>query len=227
MAETIIKYRALLGEIDAWYRRSMERYPQLIACQSGCSECCRSLFDITLLDAYVLKQGFDELPQELKQKVLGKCRDRLERMRESWPEFDHPYLLNHRPEEEWSALMPEDDETPCVLLGDDGRCLVYESRPMTCRLHGLPMLDLSGEVMHDEWCTLNFPGTDPLELDGLRAPFDELIRREVALIRDFTGELLHKRLSQLDTFIPAAPLIDFAGFDWQRWLAEFKPAEEE
>jgi Fe-S-cluster containining protein len=225
--EQVARYKDLLSHLDAWFSRCMELYPEKIACQSGCSACCRSLFDITLLDAYHLKLGFDRLPAETREMVLVKCRERLSLMCEQWPEFDHPYVLNHRPEEEWEPLMPEEDETPCVLLGEDGRCLVYDHRPMTCRLHGIPMIDSDGEVMHDDWCTMNFVDEDPLELPGLAAPFDAIIRQEVALVRDFTGALLGKRLSQIDTFIPTALMIDFDGFDWQGWIKNFKAAPSE
>ncbi|GFO69830.1 hypothetical protein GMLC_34090 [Geomonas limicola] len=223
MERTVQNYLELLQQIDRWFALSIERYPELIACQGGCSGCCRSLFDITMLDAYLLKLGFDALTAETREKVLVKCRARLELMRQQWPEFRHPFVVNERPEEDWELLMPDEDETPCVLLDANGRCLVYENRPMTCRLHGLPLVDVTGEVLHDEWCTLNFTESDPLELEGLRAPFDTMIRREVALVRDFTQALLGKRISELDTFIPTALLVDFAGLDWHEWLRGFTP----
>ncbi|HJV34274.1 YkgJ family cysteine cluster protein [Geomonas sp.] len=209
MEEILKEFKRLLSQVDEWFGRCLERYPEKIACRTGCSGCCRALFDITLLDAYYLRLGFDQLPAEIRQKVLVKVEARLAVMREHWPEFDQPFLLNYRPEEDWELLMPEEDETPCVLLGDDGRCLVYEHRPMTCRLHGIPLIDSSGEVMHEDWCTENFPGEDPLELPELQAPFEAMLRQEVELFRQFTQQLLGKRLSELDTFIPTALLIDF------------------
>jgi Fe-S-cluster containining protein len=223
MEQILQRHKELLAQVDAWFTRCVESYPDKVSCRTGCSACCRSLFDITLLDAYYLKLGFDQLPVESKRKVLEKCRERLAMLREQWPEFEQPYLLNYRPEEDWELLMPEDDETPCVMLDDAGRCLVYHNRPMTCRLHGIPFIDTSGEVMHDDWCTLNFIGEDPLQLTGLSAPFDALFRQEVALFRDFTEKFLGRRMSELDTFIPTAVLIDFLAFDWQDWLSRFIP----
>ena len=219
MEEILQRNKALLAQVDDWFVRCMEAYPEKIACRSGCSACCRGSFDITLLDAFYLKRGFDLLPREKREGVLAKCRERLAIMRREWPEFDHPFVLNYRPEEDWEALMPDEDETPCVLLGEDGRCLVYHSRPMTCRLHGIPLVDTGGEVMHDEWCTMNFTDVDPLGLPGLTAPFDAIFREEVALFRDFTERFLGRRVSELDTFIPTALLIDFEGFDWKGWAA--------
>ncbi|QXE91825.1 YkgJ family cysteine cluster protein [Geomonas subterranea] len=220
MEEILKRNRELLARVDDWFARCMAAYPEHIACRSGCSGCCRSTFDITLLDAYYLKLGFDRLPEAVRVPVLAKCRERLALMRQEWPEFDHPFVLNYRPEEEWELLMPDLDETPCVLLGDDGRCLVYDHRPMTCRLHGIPLVDTEGEVMHDEWCTMNFTEADPLTLPGLTAPFDSILRAEVALFRDFTERFLGRRMSELDTLIPTALMIDFDGFDWKRWARE-------
>jgi len=210
MEDILKQYSALLAEVDAWFSRCSALYPERIACAKGCSECCRALFDITILDAATLKNGFDKLPEEVRSSVRSRAEERLQQIRSIWPEFAHPYLLNHRPESDWEELMPEEDETPCVLLDSNGRCLVYESRPMTCRLHGLPLVDVSGEVMHDEWCSMNFPGIDPLLLEGLRADFDRILRDEVALDRLFTKELLGRVVYECDTLIPTALLIDFA-----------------
>ena len=216
--DTILSdYSQLLAEIDSWYARCQTAFPDDIRCRTGCSDCCRGLFDITLLDALFLKTGFDRLHEEVRIGVLGKAKKRLEGLREIWPELSPPYLLNHRPEEEWDELMPDDDETPCVLLGEDGRCLVYLYRPMTCRLHGLPLVDSDGDVLHDEWCTMNFEDNDPLQKEGLREDFTRILKAEVALFREVELVLLNEKLRELDTFIPLVLFMDYEGFDWLKW----------
>lgn len=218
MQTILATYGELLAEVDRWFAGCMERHPAEIACTSGCSACCCSLFDITLLDAWHLKNGFDRLPPTTRRQVLAKVEARVAEIREQWPDFSEPYLLNLRPEEEWSRVMSDEDETPCPLLADDGTCLVYDVRPMTCRLHGLPLIDVSGEVLHDEWCTMNLTGcADPLTLPGLAGEFDRILRDEVRLGRLFSQQLLGEVVHELDTFIPTALLVDFAGFDWKGW----------
>ncbi len=209
MEDILTAYGTLLKEVDEWFGRSRERYPAAIHCGQGCSECCRGLFDITLLDACYLKRGFDRLAQPVRGEVLAKAEACLGGMQESWPEFTAPYLLNYRPEEDWEALMPEDDGTPCLLLDAAGSCLVYAHRPMTCRLNGLPLLDLSGEPFHDDWCTLNFVGEEPLGYQDLRWDFNRHFKDELLLFRRFTEKLLGAPQNELDTFIPTALLIDF------------------
>ena len=212
-------YRRLLASVDSWFAGCMSSAASQIACRSGCSECCRGLFDITLLDAWYLQRGFELLPAEQRDRLREEAFRRLSRIQRLWPEFSHPYLLNLRPEEEWEELMPDDDEMPCILLDDSGCCLLYDYRPMTCRLHGLPLVDISGEVMHDEWCTMNFVADDPLKRLELRGEFDSMFKEEVLLFRLFSRALSKKDFNELDTFIPAALLIDFRGFDWERWAA--------
>lgn len=205
-------YRELLKEVDDWFARCSLAVGDQISCRRGCSACCRGLFDITLLDAFVLKDGFERLDNPLQQAVIARVQPRIEAIQALWPDFTTPFVLNLHPEDEWESIMPDEDETPCPLLDDDGRCLVYESRPMTCRLHGIPMVELSGEVLFDEWCSENFTDCDPLKIESLRAPFNELFTQEQLLFREFTRRLVGTPFNELDTVIPAAPLIDFNQF---------------
>lgn len=217
MNDIFILYRDLLNRVDIWFKRCMDQYGSDITCGTGCSGCCRALFDITLLDAWFLNIGFQNLPDEVKHEVRKKAEGRLRELKTFWPEWEEPYVLNVRPEEDWEVFMPEEDETPCVLLSAEGRCLVYDHRPMTCRLHGIPLVDVSGEEMHDGWCTENFIGTDPLQLQEIRFDFNTLFDDEIMLFRHFTEQLLNRRLSEVDTFIPLAVLLDFEKFDWREW----------
>ncbi len=212
-------YLELLQRVDGWFARCLEGYGEQISCSQGCSACCRGLFDITLLDACLLQKGFERLAAPVRQAVHGKARQRLVQLQGEWPDFAPPYTLNHMPDGQWTE-MPEDDQTPCPLLGDDGLCLVYDFRPMICRLHGIPNVDRSGESFSDDWCTLNFQGLAPLQEARLRWDFRAAFEQELALFDRFGRELFGGALNELDTFIPTALLIDFEHFDWYRYLRQ-------
>lgn len=218
MNNILKQYGELLATVDRWFAACAVQSGEEITCGSGCSECCRGLFDITLLDAWYLKYGFDRLDHYVKAAVLAKAKKRLATMHDAWPDFAPPYILNYRPEEAWEELMPDDDETPCPLVAENGMCLVYGYRPMTCRLHGIPLVDVSGEVFHDEWCTHNFTRVDPLRLRQLRWHFTQLFREELTIFRDLTMEIFKKPFNELDTFIPTALLVDYPNFDWLSWV---------
>jgi len=209
MQEILTEYRQLLGDIDDWFVRCIKQSDAQIACCQGCTGCCRGLFEISLLDAALLQSGFAELTESVKEQVLDKAQTRVAQLQQRWPEFTPPYILNHLADKDWQE-MPEDDMTPCPLLGADGNCLVYESRPLTCRLHGLPNIDCSGESFSDDWCSLNFVDTNPLQRTELRYPFRDAFAREFDLLGLFAEQVVGRRQLELDTFIPSGLLIDFS-----------------
>ncbi len=219
MNELLQRYRTLLATIDLWFAAKQDEMPNAIVCADGCSDCCRGLFDISLLDARLLRAGFDQLPALIRAGVVAKAEIRRAELQERWPGFAAPYLLNHMDDSAWTE-MPEDDLTPCPLLDPAGRCLVYDYRPMTCRLHGLPQIDKNGEVFLGEWCSRNFIGLNPLQIDKMRHDFRQLFTKEFTLLRAFAKELCGRDCAELDTFIPLAVLIDFEGFDWQAWAEQ-------
>jgi len=218
----LLEYGQLLGEIDTWFDGCAARYPEQVACRKGCHACCRGLFDITLLDAALLQQGFLALPATSRRNILTRCRQRLASLQQRWPEFDAPWILNRLPSDEWQE-MPEEDTTPCPLLADSGLCLVYNHRPMTCRLHGLPNIDASGEDFSTTLCSLN-EAIGELAPEGLRWSFRTLFTRELALFGHFTRMLTGTPLQEFDTFIPTALLIDFDATDWPALVRPYSPS---
>lgn len=209
-------YRQLLKEVDDWFGACLHAGGSQLGCRSGCSACCRGLFDITLLDAWLLWSAYANLPVKVQQEVLGRCQPRLAELSERWPDLHQPYILNTLPEEDW-LNMPEDDQTPCPLLDSNGRCLVYAARPITCRLHGLPNIDISGEDFDGVVCSLHDCNPNTLPNEILHWRFREVFVREAQLFRLFTAELVGAALPELDTFIPLALLSDYATTDWSRF----------
>jgi Fe-S-cluster containining protein len=210
---TLDAYRQLLHEVDSWFTACLQAGGSTLACRSGCSACCRALFDITLLDAWLLKEAFSALAADTQAQILSRCRPRLTELRRRWPGLRAPYLLNAFPEEEWTA-MSEDDPTPCPLLDANGCCLVYASRPLICRLHGLPNIDVSGEDFDGTVCTLH--AGEPMDLPErvLRWRFRQVFTQEVDLLKAFTVDLTGDAQDGLDTFIPLALLADYTAVDW-------------
>ncbi|MEA3464581.1 MAG: YkgJ family cysteine cluster protein [Thermodesulfobacteriota bacterium] len=207
--DIVNQYRQILQQADDWFDQCLHVQGQQMACRSGCSGCCRGLFDITLLDAYLLQQGFNTLIAEQQNGVLALVDKRVHQLQQQWPDFQAPYILNQLPHQQWQE-MPEDDLTPCPLLDDDGLCMVYQYRPLTCRLHGIPHIDIDGELFSDSYCSLNFTDVDPLTINELRSSFRQLFQREVELLSQFSLQLTGRSQTELDTFIPTALLIDFS-----------------
>lgn len=207
MNEILDRYGLLLHEVDIWFARCLENFRSDITCREGCSACCRGLFDITLLDALYVKRGIDQLEPSLVAGLKKQALLRLDEIRANIPTFTKPWFLDVLPGELVATMMPEDDQTPCLLLSERGHCRIYSHRPMTCRLHGIPLFDTDGEPFSDEWCTLNFIDVDPEPLVDIRHQFRELFSQELLLFREITRKLYGQPLNEMDTIIPAAVVL--------------------
>ena len=216
LTPVLSSYQNLLAEVDDWFSGCLRTGGSQLSCRRGCSACCRGLFDITLLDAWLLRNAFSTLPKTVQQDVLRRCQPRLAELTQRWPNLHQPYLLNALPEDEWME-MPEEDQTPCPLLDAKGDCLVYASRPMTCRLHGLPNVDISGEDFDGTVCPLHTGDPKALPEQVLHWRFRECFTREIELFGLFTRELTGEVKQELDTFIPLALLADYAAVDWLKF----------
>ncbi|HEV3026469.1 MAG TPA: hypothetical protein VG457_02795, partial [Planctomycetota bacterium] len=54
--------------------------------------------------------------------------------------------------EEIDELCDEAGEIECPVLGPEGECRLYAHRPLTCRMSGVPVVDLSGKAVFPEGC---------------------------------------------------------------------------
>jgi hypothetical protein len=79
---------------------------------------------------------------------------------------------------------------------------------MTCRLNGIPLIDISGEELFDEWCTLNFTKEDPRRFVDLRFEFAGLFSQELLLFQQLIYHLTGTIRNEVDLFIPAAVVLD-------------------
>lgn len=80
----------------------------------------------------------------------------------------------------------------CSALGPDGRCRIYEARPLVCRSHGVPVRMKSPRGLPVvESCTLNFRSAGPAAADADCILDQELVSTMLGLIdraHDTAGE---------------------------------------
>lgn len=137
-------YPELLGRLDTWQEDVRERFPQVVPCRSGCSACCHGPFDISAADTVVVLEGVAALPFPVRVAVELRARMQVGRMARSEPGFEFPWDVSRMEESRFDALVNAQAGEPCPALDSGGRCLIYERRPMICRMMGLGMRTASG-----------------------------------------------------------------------------------
>ena len=78
------------------------------------------------------------------------------------------------------------DSGPCPLL-EDGGCLMYTSRLLICRTHGLPMRNEYRGRRSIGFCQKNFQHLDPIPNDAV-IDLDDLNNRLAAINRRFVSK---------------------------------------
>ena len=111
------RFQTVLTSMDRQYGSVASDYG--FECKGCKDSCCLTLFyHHTLLECLYLYIGFRKLDRDTRHRIIQRAID----------VHDH-----HR-----SAIGTGRSTRKMCPLNVDNRCLIYDYRPMICRLHGIP-----------------------------------------------------------------------------------------
>jgi Fe-S-cluster containining protein len=131
------RYEKLVAQADRVFEKVKTEYPEEVRCQTGCSDCCHALFDLTLIEALYLNHHFlKNFEGEKRELILSKANTADRAI----------YKVKRKAYQDSQAGKDENQifeelahvRVRCPLLNDDERCELYARRPITCRLYGIP-----------------------------------------------------------------------------------------
>jgi Fe-S-cluster containining protein len=137
------KYEALLKTADDIFSKVAAAYPKEVMCKQGCADCCYALFDLTLIEAIYIKHRFDDRYDGQERERRVEVANKIDR---------EIYKLKRKAYKDLEAGKEEaqifrelaEKKVKCPLLSDKYTCDLYEHRPITCRLYGIPT-SIAGE----------------------------------------------------------------------------------
>lgn len=147
-----MSYQLLLGELDEWFARGVaDAGHDVVLCRRGCSACCHGPFDISPADAELAAQAVSRLDPGTRSLVQLRALDQVTRYAElahgAWTSPWDPGAIG---DPQFDRICQRLARQPCPALGSDGVCLIYDSRPATCRIIGLAMRLPDGQVLHND-----------------------------------------------------------------------------
>lgn len=124
------QYRRIVAAVEAEFERNRALHGARIHCGPGCTECCHHVFAITEIEANEIARGVAALPVESRAVLRSRAAQYVERR------------------------LVRGDRLACPVL-EDGKCSLYEHRPLLCRKFGMPLFnpDKPGRIFA---CELNF-----------------------------------------------------------------------
>ncbi len=200
---TVKRYRDLLERVDEWFHAVRSKHEGQFKCDAGCASCCHGLFDISLPDAIVVAEGMLKLPEPVRLDVSERACAIQADISTQAPELKAPFFLNRLGGEHIDEIVDRCSGVRCPFLGAHNECLIYEHRPLACRLEGVPMVDLRDGLFGD-WCELNFPeGVSRRAHQDLQLDYYSIQHEEQFATERVSEKLLGERLKEATVFIPS------------------------
>jgi Fe-S-cluster containining protein len=210
------KYKAIVDQVDAVFKKVHEEHQDCVRCRVGCSDCCHALFDLSLIEALYIKAQFDKIFKDSARALIIERANEADRAvyrlkRQAFRDHE-----NGKPENQILEEMAA-HRIRCPLLNSDDQCDLYAHRPLTCRLYGIPTVigdkahtcGLSGFEQGKPYPTVKLDAIQHKLYDlsvelandiGSRYPklAELLVPVSMALLTDYTEEFLGARGASTD-----------------------------
>ena len=159
------KHQETRRRLDDRFRRIRVKYADRMQCGRGCARSCHGLFDVSLPDALCVAEGFKKPSGRIQAEIAERASVIQQRLKSQNADFKPPYFLDAGDQDGIDRLVESAAEVRCPLLDAENACLLYDNRPIQCRLEGVPMVDAEDGLFGD-WCELNFKEGVTAEIAG-------------------------------------------------------------
>ena len=132
-----VKYEAVVSMVDQVFDRVKKEYAKEVFCREKCSDCCYAIFDLTLIEALYLNHKFNEKFSGTEKADLIAIADKTDRALVKMKRDAYKKVKDGADQLEIVGRMSQ-ERVRCPLLGDNNLCLMYDNRPITCRVYGIP-----------------------------------------------------------------------------------------
>ncbi len=130
----IERYKHLVKKADRVFEETAKKYADCIKCELHCADCCHAMFGLFAIEAYYIKKEFDKLDDGVKESALERAKLAEKELRD--------LEIKLRKEREKGGKTPQQSlstlRVRCPLLDEKDECILYEHRPLTCRVYGIP-----------------------------------------------------------------------------------------
>ncbi len=197
------KYEALVDMVEGIFSKVTKEFPENVKCGMGCSDCCFAVFDVTLIEALYLNHQFNNKFDGVQKLDLIDKANRADRKIYKLKRLASKDFAEGANEVEILGRMAT-ERVRCPLLNDKDQCDLYASRPLTCRLYGIPTASSgmshtcgkSGFVEGEKYPTLN--------MDALYKQLYNLSAELVSAIKS-----KHAKMSEMLVPVSMAMITDY------------------
>ena len=132
------KYERFVKQLDDVFEQVRQKHPDCVKCKLECADCCHALFDLSLIEALYVNRHFIARASEEKKVEILDVANRTDRKIYQLKRKAFKSVDSGEKTEADVLLEMSVERVRCPLLNKNDRCELYEYRPITCRLYGIP-----------------------------------------------------------------------------------------
>ncbi|MFH1982775.1 MAG: YkgJ family cysteine cluster protein [Pseudomonadota bacterium] len=188
------KYEQLSEQMDQVFERVRSQHPDCVTCKSECSDCCHAVFDLTLIEALYINHRFNNrFSGEARERIIEKANAADRRVYKLKRKAAKDVQDGQSEAAVLEALAVE--RVRCPLLNEKNLCDLYDHRPITCRLYGIPTA-IGGK---GRTCGLSgFQPGEPYPTVNLEEIQNRLFALSAAVVQDMKS----KHINMADILMP-------------------------
>ena len=127
------KYLQEVRKADYLFRTIQEKYPDSVRCRIRCCDCCHAVFGVFPIEAAYIHRQFDRLDRKVRRDVLRRAEKAEAEILKA---KDTLKVFEDKPQMEVYGMGKQ--RVRCPFLSEREECVLYETRPVICRLYGVP-----------------------------------------------------------------------------------------
>ncbi len=131
--DLFLKYKSIVRQADFLFNAIQEKYPACVQCKIHCCDCCHAFFGVFPVEAAYINFHFNRSERKIKREILRGVEKTETQMLKTW---DKLQVFDDKPEMKIYGLGKE--KVKCPFLTDKKECILYEIRPVICRIYGVP-----------------------------------------------------------------------------------------
>ncbi len=127
------QYVNVARKADVLFKTIQEKYQLSVRCRIHGRDCCHAVFGVFPIEAAYIHHHFNRLDRKVRRDVLRRAEKAEDEMLKA---KDRLKVFEDNPKMKVFGLGKQ--RVRCPLLQDSEECVLYENRPIICRIYGVP-----------------------------------------------------------------------------------------
>jgi Fe-S-cluster containining protein len=148
--ELFSEYEMFARKADILFKTVQEKYPSSVRCRIHCCDCCNAVFGVFPIEAAFINYHFNRLERKTRRDILRRAEKAENEMLKA---KDTLKIFDEDPKMKVYGLGKQ--RVRCPFLGDKEECVFYETRPIICRIYGVPYSLRKEKKEHAYVCSIS------------------------------------------------------------------------